>query len=109
MREAGGLFAVDSARTGQKEFAGRMGLGKVEHARCAVDDRSEHIERLFDGLSGNGLGSGMDDVVEVALRKREAANISGKKREGRIGGKMRTLHRKGRGVARKDHGASVEI
>src|SRR5882757_9098985 len=51
VREAGRLFAVDGPRTGKKKLAGRVGLGKVEHVRRAVDDRGEHIERLFGGLS----------------------------------------------------------
>src|SRR5216683_1841082 len=93
VREAGGLFAVDGPRTGEKKLAGRVGLGKAEHARRAVDDGGEHIERLFGGLSPAGLSGGVDDVVEVAVRKREAANIFRKKGKGRIGGKMGTLHR----------------
>ena len=109
VREAGGLFAVDSTRTGEKKFVGRVGLGKAEHARCAVDDGGEHIERLLGGLSAAGLSGGVDDVLKVAVRKREAANISRKKGEGRISCKMGTLHRKGRGIAGKDRGASVEI
>src|SRR3981189_517174 len=109
VRQAGRLFAIHSARTGEKKLAGRGGPGKAKHALSAVDDRSEHLEGLFGGLSRAGLGSGVDDVVEVTLRKREAANIPRKKSQGRISGKMRALHRKGRRVAREHRGANVEI
>src|SRR5882724_1928188 len=71
VREAGGLFAVDSTRTGEKKLAGRVGLGKAEHARRAIDDGGEHIERLLGGLSPAGLSGGVDDVLKVAVRKRE--------------------------------------
>jgi hypothetical protein len=87
-----------------------MRFGKVEHSRSTVDDGRKPIERrLFGGLPPACLGCGVDDVWKVAIRKREAANISRVKSEGRIGGKMRALHREGRGVARQDRGASVEI
>src|SRR6266446_2210795 len=110
VREAGRLFAVDGPRTGQKKLAGRMRFGKPEHLRSAVDDGRKPIERrLFGGLPPACLGSGVEDVWKVAIRKGEAANISRVKSEGRIGGKMRALHREGRGVARQDRGASVEV
>src|SRR5260370_32326983 len=65
VREAGGLFAVDGARTGEKKLAGRGGLGKVEPRGRAVDDGSEDIEGLFGGLSRAGLRSGVDDGLGV--------------------------------------------
>jgi hypothetical protein len=51
----------------------------------------------------------VDDVVEVAIRKREAANISREKIQGRVGGKMRALHRERSGVAREDQSLRVKI
>jgi len=85
------LAAIDGPRAGKEELAGICGTGEIEDALGAVDDGSEHLERLLGGQFRTGLGGGMNDVGKLIGRQIEAANVTGYEGEGGISCEMWAL------------------